>query len=53
MRRRCQSQRFDPIAEETVDVYERARGRRWILVDSFECRVRVRRMTCGSKGVRS
>lgn len=52
MRRRY-SHRFDPTADAMVNVYERAHGRRWILVDSFECRVRVRRMTCGPKGLRS
>ncbi|CAN7652633.1 hypothetical protein LJR225_005160 [Phenylobacterium sp. LjRoot225] len=52
MRRRDESQRFDPAGDSTVNVYERARAGRWILVDSFHCRVRVRRMICRPKAAR-
>lgn len=52
MRRRYESQRFDQAGGAMVNVYERAGAGRWILVDSFECRVRVRRITCRPKVVR-
>jgi len=53
MRRPYDSHRLDPAGRGTVNVYERAPTGRWILVDSFDCRVRVRRMTCGPKARRS
>lgn len=53
MRRPYDSHRLDPAGGATVNVYERARAGRWILVDSFDCRVRVRRMISRPKAGRS
>ena len=53
MRKASDSHRLDPAGAATVNVYERSRAGRWILVDSFDCRVRVRRMTCRPKAGRS
>lgn len=52
MRRTFEGLRVDPVLERTVNVYERGRTGRWVLVDSFECRVRVRRLVCRPKGAR-
>ena len=51
MRRFWEGQRLEP-AGEVVNVYERTRPGRWVLVDSFDCRVRVRRMVCRPKAAR-
>jgi hypothetical protein len=53
MQRTFDGLRFDPAGGSTINVYERPRAGRWILVDSFDCRVRVRRMICGPKAYRS
>ena len=53
MRRSYDSHRLDPAGGATFNVYERARPGRWILVDSFDCHVRVRRMISRAKAGRS
>ena len=52
MQRTFDGLRFDPAGGSTINVYERARAGRWILVDSFDCRVRVRRLICRPKAAR-
>ena len=53
MRRTFEGLRVDPLLGSTVNVYERGWTGRWVLVDSFECRVRVRRLVCRPKGARA
>lgn len=52
MRKTFEGLRVDPAPGSTVNVYERGRTGRWVLVDSFDCRVRVRRLVCRPKGAR-
>ena len=52
MRKTFEGLRVDPAPGATVNIYERGRTGRWVLVDSFECRVRVRRLVCRPKGAR-
>ena len=53
MRRTFEGFRVDPLLGSTVNVYERGRTGRWVLVDSFEGRVRVRRLVCRPKSARA
>ena len=52
MRKTFEALRLDPAGGPTINVYERGRSGGWVLVDSFDCRVRVRRVVCRPKGVR-
>ncbi len=52
MRRTLEGLRVDQTLAPTVNVYERGRRGRWVLVDSFDCKVRVRRLVCRPKGAR-
>ncbi|MDZ4321770.1 MAG: hypothetical protein U1A07_23550 [Phenylobacterium sp.] len=50
MRKTFEGLRVDPAPGSTVNVYERGRTGRWVLVDSFERRARVRRLVCRPMG---
>lgn len=52
MRRTFDGLRVDQTPGPTVNVYERGTRGRWVLVDSFACRVRVRRLLRRPKGAR-
>ncbi|WP_375267576.1 hypothetical protein [Phenylobacterium sp.] len=52
MGRTFEGLQVDQTLEPTVNVYERGRRGRWVLVDSFECRVRVRRLVFRPRGAR-
>lgn len=52
MRRTFEGLRVDQRLGPIVNVYERGRTGRWVLVDSFDCRLRVRRLVCRPKGAR-
>lgn len=43
---------FEGLRVDQANVYERGRTGRWVLVDSFDCRVRVRRLACPPKAAR-
>jgi hypothetical protein len=53
MRKTFEGLRVDPAPGSTVNVYERGRTGRWVLVASFERRTRVRRLVCLPKGARA
>lgn len=52
MRKTFEGLRLDPAGGPTINVYERGRSGGWVLVDSFDCRVRVRRVVCRPGRVR-
>lgn len=52
MRRTFEGLRVDPAGGPTINIYERGRTGCWVLVDSFDSRVRVRRLVFRPKAAR-
>ena len=51
MRKTFEGLRLDPAGGPTINIYERGRSGGWVLVDSFDCRVLVRRVVRRPKRV--